>query len=114
MALFSKTQHHLHVRKRVHLKLEEYPHPDKLKNFLDKIIYVVGVLGPIMTLPQLFKIWVEKDASGVSLFSWSGYLMTASIWLVYAIVHKEKPLIITYISWIIVEVFLIIGIVIYN
>ncbi|MCA9459746.1 MAG: hypothetical protein KC550_04325, partial [Nanoarchaeota archaeon] len=111
MSLFSKTVHHFHVRKRIHQNLEPYPHPDKWKNFLDKAIYVVGISGPIMTMPQLFKIWVEKDASGISLISWSWYLLTAIVWLVYAITHKEKPLIITNSLWIIVEIFIVIGIV---
>ena len=98
----------------MHQKLEKYPHPNKWKNFLDKMIYVVGVSGPIMTFPQLLKIWVEKNAQGVSLFSWAWYLGIAFIWLTYAIVHKEKPLIITYILWIIIEIFIVIGVVLYG
>ncbi len=114
MGLYSKAMHHLHIRKRVHQKLEPYPHPDKWKNFLDKFIYFVGISGPIMTFPQLLKIWVEKDASGVSLISWSWYLMTAFVWLIYAIVYKEKPLIVTYVLWIIIEIFIVIGVAIYG
>ena len=114
MALFSKVLHHFHVRKRIYKNLEVYPHPDKFKNFLDKIIYFVGISGPIMTIPQLLKIWIDKNATGLSLLSWSWYLGTASIWLIYAIIHKEKPLIITYCCWIFMEIAIIIGIVLYS
>ena len=94
MVLFTRVLHHLHLRKRIHQNLEQYPHPDKWKNFLDKLIYLVGVSGPIMTLPQLYKIWIEQNASGVSLVSWSWYLIIAFIWSLYGIVHKEKPIIV--------------------
>ena len=114
MSLFTKGMHHLHVRKRVHQNLEPFPHPNKYKAFLDKIIYVVGISGPIMTLPQVFKIYLEKSAGGVSLISWSWYLFTAIIWLFYAIVHKEKPLIISNIFWILIEIVIVIEIIIYS
>jgi len=37
--------HHLHKRKRIHEKHEVYPHPDKWKNRLDKIIYFIAIIG---------------------------------------------------------------------
>lgn len=106
--------HHYHTRKRIHQKHEPYPHPDKWKRFMDKAIYVIGVAGPIMTIPQLMKIWVEKDASGVSVISWSSYLVIAVFWLTYGIIHKEKPIIFTYFAWIIIEILVVIGVIIYG
>ncbi|MFW5746020.1 MAG: SemiSWEET family transporter [Nanoarchaeota archaeon] len=70
--------------------------------------------GPIMTIPQLCKIWVEKNAAGVSAVSWIAYLVTAFFWLTYGIMHKEKPIIFTYSGWIIIEVFIIIGTFVYG
>ena len=78
--------HHFHKRKRIHENLEPYPHPDKLKNFLDRIIYFIGIFTPIVTVPQLLEIWVNQNASGVSLISWAGYLIAVSFWLVYGLV----------------------------
>ncbi len=60
--------HHLHKRKRVHEKLEKYPHPEKFKRFIDKVIYVFAIVGPLMNLPQLYKIWGDKTAQGFLLF----------------------------------------------
>ncbi len=57
--------HHFHARKRIHKRHEPYPHPDRLKKFMDKAIYFIGAFGPIMAIPQLVKIWVEKNAAGV-------------------------------------------------
>ncbi len=106
--------HHIHLRKRIHELKEQYPHPDKWKRFLDKIIYGVGIAGPLLVLPQVYKIWIEKDASGVSVTSWTGFVVIGVIWLLYAIVHKEKPLIITYIGFITIQSFVVIGALIYN
>ena len=106
--------HHLDRRKRIHEKHEQYPHPHPWKRFLDKIIYAVGLAGPIITIPQIIMIWQEKNASGLSLITWSGYLLVAIIWLVYGIVHKEKPIIVMYIANIVVQVAVIAGIIIYR
>ena len=106
--------HHYHTRKRIYKKLEEYPPPNNWKRFLDKSIYVVGAVCPIMTIPQLMKIWVEKNASGVSAISWSAYLVAAIFWLSYGITHKEKPIILTYSIWILLEIFIVIGTLMYG
>jgi len=94
--------------------LEKYPHPDKWKRLMDKLIYVIVFVGPIMTIPQVYNIWIEKNASGVSLISWTTYLFTAVFWLIYAVMHKEKPLILPSIIWIILEILIILGIVIHG
>lgn len=106
--------HHLHKRKRIHLKEEKYPHSNKWIRFFDVVIYVVAVLGPLITLPQVLKIWEEQNASGVSLFSWVGYTCAASLWLVYGIIHKEKPIIFANLIGIIMNISVISGIWIYG
>jgi len=106
--------HHFHIRKRIHQKHETYPHPNEFKRFMDRAIYIIGIIGPIMTIPQLMKIWVEKNASGVSAISWGAYLFTAIFWLIYGIQHKEKPIIFTYGIWIILEALIVVGTIMYG
>lgn len=60
---------------------------------IDKLIYLVVIGGPIMNLPQLLKIWIEKDSSGVSILSWVAFAIGSCIWLIYGIAHKDKPII---------------------
>ena len=105
--------HHFHKRKRIYQKHEPYPHPNKWKKFMDKAIYAVGIFGPVMTLPQIKKIWLDHNASGVSAVSWVAYTITSSFWLTYGIMHKEKPIAITSGIWIILDILIVIGIVIY-
>jgi uncharacterized protein with PQ loop repeat len=113
MVLTNRSEHHAHVRKRVSKKLEPYPASSSWKKFLDRIIYVVGILSPVLTIPQLLKIWIGQDVSGISFISWSWYLIASIVWLMYSIAHREKPLIISSVLWIIIEVFIVIGLIIY-
>ena len=105
--------HHLQKRKRIHLKKEKYPHPDKFKRIIDKIILFVAIIGPLITLPQVLKIWVEQDASGVSALSWSGYSLSSVLWFTYGILHKEKPLIIAGGAGFVVNIAVLVGAVFY-
>jgi uncharacterized protein with PQ loop repeat len=86
--------HHRDLRKRLYKNLEKYPHPDKFKRVFDKFIYVVAFITPIANIPQLFNIWYLRDGSGVSVLSWASFTCISVIWLIYGIIHKEKPIII--------------------
>lgn len=106
--------HHAHIRKRIHQRHEEFPHPNKFKRFMDKAIFAIGLIGPIMTIPQLLTIWLTHSASGISLVTWCAYCFTAFFWLMYGILHKEKPIIITYSAFLIVDLLVVLGTAIYG
>ena len=44
----------------------------------------------IMTVPQVAAIWVGHQAAGVSILSWSAYLASALLWLVFGIQQRDK------------------------
>ena len=108
-----KGWHHLHRRKRIHVKHEPYPHPDVWKNRMDRMMIFIGMMGPIMAIPQLFAIWVDKTASGVSPITWSAFLVLAVVWLIYGLMHKAKPIITTYTAWIIMNSLIVTGVLLY-
>lgn len=62
---------------------------------MDWFIYAVALLSPIMTLPQVTQIWIEKNVAGVSLLTWSSYTVFAVFWLTYGLIHREKPIILS-------------------
>jgi len=107
-------EHHLHTRKRIYQNLEDYPHTNNKISFLDKIIYIIGIISPIITMIQAYQIWISKNASNISFLTWSWYFFSSLIWLIYSIIHKEKPLILTNILWMIVSLIVIIEIIIFN
>lgn len=88
--------HHQSLRKRVHSKKQKYPHPNKAIAWFDRFIIVVGLFNAVATIPQVLQIWVNQDASGVSLISWSYYMFGSTMFLIYGIIHKEIPIIVNY------------------
>lgn len=105
---------HVEARKRWFKKLERFPHPDAFKGWLDRLIYVIGILTIVMTVPQILRIWVGKTAVGVSLASWLFYLTASVFWMVYGIAHKSKPIIWSYIGTILVDALVVAGIFMYR
>lgn len=107
MNLETKGLHHHHRKIRKTLS-------HRYRSLADDIIYSAGVLGPVLTIPQVLKIYVEQNAAGLSLISWISYLFTAAFWIFYGIIHKEKPIIFTYVVWFILQLIIVIGIFIYG
>lgn len=110
----TKPEHHQHIRKRIYKKLEVYPSPDPLKRFMDNFIYLIGVLGPLLTIPQVFKIWIAQDASGVSLITWGSYFIFSIFWIIYGVIHEEKPIILSSFLSLIVQAGVVIGIIFFR
>jgi uncharacterized protein with PQ loop repeat len=106
--------YHLHQRKRIHVKHQEYPHPNKWVKLLDRVVLCLATIGPLFELPQLFKIYSEKSAQGVSLLTWAFFVLFAIPWVIYGIVHKEKPIIVAYSLWILIDTAIVIGILMYG
>jgi len=75
-----------------------YPHPVLWKRILDKLVIALGITSFFATIPQAWEIWINGNASGVSLISWSFYTFQAFVLLTYGLVHKEKPIIFTYVG----------------
>lgn len=98
----------------IRVKRKDYPSKDQLKNLFDKFIYIIVFLVPIMNLPQLLQIWVNKDASGVSLISWTSFSIFSFIWFVYGTIHKDKPIIIMNSTLMIIQAYIAYGVYLYG
>lgn len=75
-------------------------------------MYVVAVVAPFMTLPQLYLVWIKRDISGVSVYSWLGYCVFNAFWVFYGLVHKDKPIVLCNIAWVIVQGLVVLGVLI--
>ena len=106
--------HHFHIRKRIHKHHEPYQHPDRLKRSVDKMIYVVALVGPLFNLPQLLKVWLSQNATGVSAISWGAFMFVAAFWLMYGILHRSKPIIIANIFYLFFQAAIFLGAVLYG
>ena len=77
--------------------------------WIDRLTYLVALIEPAITLPQLYLIFHDKTAAGISLSSWLGYEIFTVIWLIYGIVHKEKVIILYQTLWLILQAGVIVG-----
>jgi uncharacterized protein with PQ loop repeat len=102
--------HHYHLRKRGVIPSDDTPHI----RMIDKMIFVIGALGPILTIPQVYDVWVNHQAMGVSVISWTAYVIFDIFWVYYGVVHKERAIIFTYILWIMLNGMVALGAFIYR
>ena len=110
----SSGMYHRERRRRIYEKYEEFPHPQKVKRVYDNVIYIAVILAPIMNLPQLWKIWSGKEAAGVSIISWVAFSFISVMWLIYGILHKEKPVIIMNLTLIFLQLSIALGAYLYG
>ncbi len=103
---------HVHVRKRH--TLEPYPARSFWKRVLDRVVLAVGVIGPVMSIPQILLIYVGKDATGVSSVSFLAWAVMNIPWIMYGMVHRETPIVITYTLWFFCNVLIFAGAVLYG
>lgn len=106
--------HHVHKRKRIHHKKEVFPHPHKWVNFLDNFLLFIAVLGPVVVIPQIVKVYLHQEVTGLSIWTWGLLTIGAVPWVLYGLVHKEKPIIISYGLWFLAYLSIVIGILLYG
>src|SRR3954471_731868 len=56
--------------------IERSPHPSALR----RVLGFMSVATMLMTIPQVLTIWLRHEAAGVSVISWSAYLVSAALW----------------------------------
>ena len=81
--------------------------------FLQKLLGGMSVFTMLMTIPQIVTIWYSHQASGVSIISWSAYLLSALLWLWHGIRERDKNIYLPCIGWIALDGAVIIGAIVY-
>jgi uncharacterized protein with PQ loop repeat len=84
------------------------------RSFIDRIILAVAVVEPIFTIPQVYVIFKDRDASGISITTWIGFNILTIIWIWYAIEHKDKIVLIYQGLFFLFNTLVIIGAIIYG
>ena len=100
-------------RRALRKKLEKFPHPHMGIRFLDNMLLVVAVIGPLVNFPQVFKIFALKTAAGVSALTFSLFAFFDIPWIIYGVIHKEKPIVISYSLWLITNLTVVAGTILY-
>jgi uncharacterized protein with PQ loop repeat len=74
----------------------------------------MSVFTMIMTVPQVWAIWVGQQAAGVSILSWSAYLVSALLWLWFGIRKRDRNIYLPCLGWIALDAAVIVGAVVYG
>lgn len=82
------------------------------KDLLERLLPALSVVTMVMTVPQVWTIWVDGSASGVSLLSWGAYLLSACLWFFYGLRKRDKTIYIACIGWVILDAAVVAGVLI--
>lgn len=74
---------------------------------------MVALIGPIALIPQVLQLYTLRDASDLSPVTWILWEILSGIWLVYGLVHKEVPIIVGNLAFLVLQAIVIIAIFIY-
>lgn len=93
----------------------QYSHPHDTQprrdgGLLDRILPVLSIFTMAMTVPQVWSVWVNGDTAGVSLLSWSAYLVAACLWLVDGLRKHDKTIWVACIGWIAMDAAVVVGV----
>ena len=110
-----------------HHDLHARTHPQYKKNRLlgresnkwwlrlfEKLMYAVAIAAPLALAPQIYEIFTTKNVSGISLLSWVILTGIHLLWIVYALVHKATPVLVSSFLFILMNIAGILGIILYS
>jgi len=80
----------------------------------DNGMYLVALITPILTIPQLLTIWVQHQAGGVSQLTWAAYAVMSGVWLIYGLLQRQKPLVLSQACLFVVDFAVVLGISIFR
>jgi uncharacterized protein with PQ loop repeat len=79
-----------------------------------KILPFVSVATMVMTLPQIWTVWVEGQVEGVSLLSWGTYMVGACLWFVHGLAMRDKAIYVACIGWILLNGAVVVGVLVHR
>jgi uncharacterized protein with PQ loop repeat len=81
---------------------------------LRRLLGGMSIFTMLMTIPQVLTIWLRHEAAGVSLLSWSAYLLSAVLWFWFGLKKGDKNIYLPCVGWITLDTAVILGVVIYG
>ena len=81
---------------------------------LRRLLGGMSIFTMLMTIPQVLTIWVGQRAAGVSVLSWSAYLLSAVLWFWFGIQKRDKNIYLPCLGWIGLDVAVIVGAIVYG
>lgn len=89
-------------------------HGAQSEKALRRVLGAMSIVSMLMTVPQVLIIWVGHQAAGVSVLSWSTYLLSAILWLWFGVQRRDKNIYLPCVGWIALDAAVIAGAVYYG
>ena len=97
-----------------HAAAHRHLHKKPKKTLFDYVLYFFVIATPLFELPQAFTIFHTKSAAGVSISTWSFFVIASLVWIIYSLRHKEWPLFVTSSLYVVIELAIVVGIIQYR
>ena len=81
---------------------------------LRRMLGGMSIFTILMTVPQVWTIWVSHQAAGVSILTWSAYLASALLWFWYGLRRRDRNIYLPCIGWIAADGAVIVGAILYG
>ena len=81
---------------------------------LRRVLGFMSVATMLMTVPQVWTIWANHQAAGVSSLSWGAYLASALLWLWHGIAQRDPNIYLACIGWIVLDAAVLAGALLYG
>jgi uncharacterized protein with PQ loop repeat len=93
-----------HAFKRPHIDRE------RLVPQVERAVFGWGLVNPLLSLPQLYNIYVFKHIAGFSAITISAALLMAALWTVYGILGRQTVVWVTSAVWVVVNTITLVGV----
>jgi uncharacterized protein with PQ loop repeat len=74
----------------------------------------MSIFTLVMTVPQVWTIWIERQAAGVSILSWGAYLLSAVLWFWFGLKQGDKNIYLPCIGWMVLNGAVVVGAIVYG
>ena len=81
---------------------------------LRRLLSGMSVFTLLMTVPQVLTIWLGRQAAGVSVWSWSAYLLSALLWFWFGLKKRDKNIYLPCVGWIALNGAVVVGAILYG
>ncbi len=81
---------------------------------LRKLLGGMSVFTMLMTIAQVLTIWLGHQAAGVSILSWSAYLVSAILWFWHGLRSGDKNIYLPCVGWVALNGAVIVGAILYG
>ena len=81
---------------------------------MKRLLGAVAVITLIMTVPQIYTIWIDRQTAGISLWSWITYSIGSFVWFVYGVRKQDRIIYLPCAAWLLIDSAVVVGVLMYG